>query len=202
MLRVTRSPGWTAVQGCSSTALRNASQTHRRGGEIQTRQDERELLAADARHEVDRPAVPLHDCRAAPQHLVAHAVPHPVVDDLEVVEVRHRERQRLAHGASHLDLGGEPAAEGAAIRDGGQRVLLRLAFERAAALAERVDQALLLLVGSIELPRALCHALLQVPAIVLEVLESAARPTRRAPPARRAVASGAGPRRSRRPDVE
>ena len=75
--------------------------------------------------------------------------------------------------ARHVDLGGEPAAEGAAIRDGGQRVLLRLAFQRAAALAERVYQALLLLVGAIELPRALCHPLLQVPAVVLEVLEGA-----------------------------
>jgi hypothetical protein len=158
MLRVTRSPGWTAVQGCSAPALRSASQ--RTVAVARSRpQDEREFLAADARHEVDRPAVPQHDCRAAPQYLVAHAVPHPVVDDLEVVEVCHCERQRLAHGARHVDLGGEPAAEGAAIRDGGQRVFLRLAFQGTAALAERVYQALLLLVGSIELPRALCHTL-------------------------------------------
>ena len=51
-------PGMDRGPGMQLDRAAQRLATHRRGGEIQTRQDERELFAADARHEVDRPAVP------------------------------------------------------------------------------------------------------------------------------------------------
>src|SRR5688572_1795965 len=59
-------PGMDRGPGVQLDGAAQCLATHRRGGEIQARQDERELLAADARHEVDRPAVPQHDGCAAP----------------------------------------------------------------------------------------------------------------------------------------
>src|SRR5688572_27897377 len=53
-------PGMDCGPGVQLDRAAQCLATHRRGGKIQPRQDERELLAADACHEVDRPAVPQH----------------------------------------------------------------------------------------------------------------------------------------------
>ena len=64
------------------------------------------------------------------QHLVAGDVTEPVVDALEVVDVDHHERQRLAgEPACALDLVGQALLEEAAIRQARQRVLDRLPLD-------------------------------------------------------------------------
>src|SRR5688572_33316548 len=50
-------PGMDCGPGVQLDRAAQCLATHRRGGKIQTGQDERELLAADACHEVDRKSV-------------------------------------------------------------------------------------------------------------------------------------------------
>ena len=108
-----------------------------------------------------------------PQRLIAHRVAELVVHDLEVIEIGDRDAERLADRERHFDLGREPLHEAAPVGDARQRIFLRLALQPQAALAQHRDQSFLLGVRLFELGGALRHALLEMPAIVLEVLESA-----------------------------
>ena len=89
------------------------------------RQDDRELLAADARDEVHRP----HGVEQGPgdrtDHLVAGAVAVAVVDALEVVDVEREQQRRLAAAGDAVDLARERQLEAAAVGDAGQRVAAR-----------------------------------------------------------------------------
>ena len=87
-------------------------------------QDQRELLTADARHQIADAAAATHDCRALLQRLISHRVAELVVHGLEAIEIRDCDAQWLTHRQRHIDLGREPLHEAATIGDAGQRVFL------------------------------------------------------------------------------
>ena len=137
-------------------------------------QDQRELFAADARHQVAvRGSCGASTAAHCRKRLIAHRVAELVVHGLEVIEIGDRNAERLADGERHFDLGREPLHEAAPVGDARQRILLRLALQPQAAFAQHGDQAFLLGVRLLELGRALGDALLEMPAIIFQVLEGA-----------------------------
>ena len=101
-----------------------------RAGERRAGQDDGELLAAVARHDVDlAPQLPLQDVGDLAQHLVTGEVAVRVVEALEVVEVEHEERQwrTVPLRLRHLLL--EPLVEVAVVVEPGETVGDRLQLE-------------------------------------------------------------------------
>ena len=115
-----------AAIGCRSVATIRSAIVCR----VAAFDEERELVAADARDDVGR----LHDLAQAfgdrSQQLVACGVPKAVVHRLEVVEVEVEERRRRAAAAL-----GEQALEPRAVPQAGERIRVRESLELVARLA-------------------------------------------------------------------
>ena len=102
------------------------------------RQQDRELLAAGARDRVAGAAVALEDRADAHERLVAGAVPEPVVDGLEVVEVADHDAERLVGTQRALDLGGQLLVEREPVVEARERVGVRRLGEAAHELRDPV----------------------------------------------------------------
>ena len=108
--------------------LDRAQQLVRDLGDVVARrvvQQHDELVAAEARHHVAR-AQACGDARGhGLQQAVADEVPQRIVDALEVVEVDEQQRQRRVGRARPLDLPAQPFHERHAVRQAGERVVVR-----------------------------------------------------------------------------
>ena len=98
-------------------------------------QDDRELLAAHAGHQVHGPNGLCDGARHGTDDVVAGAMAVGVVDGLEVVDVQHQQQGGLAGAGDAVDLAGQGHLEAAAVDEAGQRVL-------AGQVAQRVQHAL------------------------------------------------------------
>ncbi len=93
-----------ALTGVSLNTRRSTSATASAAGLSRSRQQDGELLAADAREEVDLAQTPAAHLPQMAERLVAAGVPVGVVDPLEVVEVQHHQRRLGAEAPHALDL--------------------------------------------------------------------------------------------------
>ena len=91
--------------------------------------DHAELLAAEAADDVRSAQRHTQEVGEVAQNLVADAVPVDVVDALEVVDVEHQDRDRVARTARARQLGAQALVEVAVVVEAGQRVGLRLVLE-------------------------------------------------------------------------
>jgi hypothetical protein len=85
-------------------------------------QEQRELVAADAREQLARPRVAAEPLRDRREHRVAGLVPVRVVDLLELVDVEHDERERRPLAMRPLDVLDEPLLQPAVVSEAGERV--------------------------------------------------------------------------------
>jgi hypothetical protein len=76
--------------------VQDALRHHR--GVVHVVHQQRELVAAQARHAVAGAQAPLQAPRQRHQHLVGAHVPHAVVDHLEAVQVQEDHREAVAPG--------------------------------------------------------------------------------------------------------
>ena len=93
------------------------------------RHDHRELLAAEAADDVARADERVRELGDRDEDLVADRVPADVVDALELVDVEHQERHRVAGTARAHQLRAETLVEVAVVVEAGERVGLRLVLE-------------------------------------------------------------------------
>ena len=91
--------------------------------------EQRELLAADARNGVEPALAPLEDVARLPERDVAAVVAIAVVDVLEVVEVADQHAERVAAAAGPLELEVEGLLEAAAVEEPGEHIGARRARE-------------------------------------------------------------------------
>ena len=104
-------------------------------GRARAREEDGELVAADAPDRVARPQRGAHRPRGPAELVVARPVAEPVVRALEVVEVDEEEADRRAGATGAAQLGVEALVEPAAVERAGERVGARDAREgRALAL--------------------------------------------------------------------
>jgi len=91
----------------------------------QERQDDREFIAPNSRHGVDRPDTGLHALGRLHENEVTDIVAARVVDQLEAVEVNVEERGATLSGARHRYRVLQPVAECGPVRQAGQVVMVR-----------------------------------------------------------------------------
>ncbi len=134
---VTVTPTLAVRKRCSPSSTTGGRSESARRSQIRSacassttsRQQDRELVAAEAGHQValaQNARQPLRDLGEQP---VAGRVPERVVDDLEVVEVDERDRNLTALSAAPLDRLAEPVHEDRAVRQVGEEVVLGAVFE-------------------------------------------------------------------------
>ncbi len=132
MLAVARREPFAVVTTASlRIATSSSSAIRARLALVDVRQDDRELVAAEARDGVGAPQTAAEDVGDGRDELVAGAVAERVVDVLEVVEV---EREHRAAGAVALrrgELAGELLLEAAAVEERGDRVVVGEVLELA-----------------------------------------------------------------------
>ena len=97
--------------------------------EVHLGQQDAEFFAAVAADDVRLPCQVLEQLGDVPQHLVADAMPVPVVDPLEVVDVDHDAGERVVVALRAAPLGFERGEEAAAVHAAGQRVGRRQRLE-------------------------------------------------------------------------
>src|ERR1051326_7125931 len=90
--------------------------------EVRVREDDRELVAAEAGEEVGRAQRLAHGAAELGEDDVADGVAERIVDLLEVVDVEHQERERQRVDAGALDLLRQLPAEVALVPDAGEVV--------------------------------------------------------------------------------
>ncbi|KMO35630.1 hypothetical protein VQ03_21505 [Methylobacterium tarhaniae] len=93
-------------------------------GLVDLRQEDRELVAAQARHHLPRPQHRRDPARQGLQQAVAHGVAVEVVDVLEPVEVEAHHRHPPPGGLRQRDLLVQAGAEGRPVRQAGQGVVV------------------------------------------------------------------------------
>ena len=86
------------------------------------REDDRELVAAEAGEEVGRAEGLAHGAAELGEDDVADGVPEAVVDLLEIVDIEHEQRERQRVDAGALDLLRQLTAEVALVPDAGEVV--------------------------------------------------------------------------------
>ena len=84
-------------------------------GPVGVAEDQRELLAADAREPVELASAGSQHTRQTYQDCVAHVASEAVVDLLEVVEVAHHDRDTAIGAPCALELQVEHLTEGLAV---------------------------------------------------------------------------------------
>lgn len=89
---------------------------------VRARHEQGELLAADAGHHVDPPALLSEHPREGEQGAIAEPVAEAIVESLEAVEIADQERERHAVAARALELGGEVLVKAAPVEETGERV--------------------------------------------------------------------------------
>lgn len=99
--------------------------------EARVRQERDELVAADAREHVLGAQAGAHAPRGIAQDDVSDRVPERVVDALEVVEVEQHRQQAAARAARARRFARQRGLERAAIREAGERIVMRLLLELA-----------------------------------------------------------------------
>jgi hypothetical protein len=85
-------------------------------------EDQREFLAADAGGGVGGPQVAAHDPPDLQQNGVPGGMPEAVVDPFEMVDVHHREAQRLGRVKVALHDAAQRLVEPAPVAEAGERV--------------------------------------------------------------------------------
>lgn len=90
---------------------------------LTTGQDDDELFAAETRDGVHRAYTNTQRPRDRLQNLVAGWMTMRVVDDLEMVDVKHQQQCGLARARDHFDLALQYVLEIAAVGQTGERVL-------------------------------------------------------------------------------
>ena len=112
------------VEGHRQPTDQPAELLGQRGGRVDVGlgQDQQELLATVAAHEIDRPDVLAERVGDPSQDQVAGGVAVRVVEPLEVVEVDHHDRQLVAEAGRPIDLGLERGQDRLAIEHAGQVV--------------------------------------------------------------------------------
>src|SRR6266545_5125665 len=95
-------------------------------GKLRTRQDEGDLLAAEACREIELPDGLREDRRDGAQDGVTRLVPVTIVDLLEVVDVGEHERQVRAEPPRVVELVVDALIEQAPVREAGKSVGMRL----------------------------------------------------------------------------
>ena len=100
-----------------------------RAVDVSCREDHRELLTADSADHVACAHGRAEGVGDLLEEVVADPVSVDVVDLLEVVEVEHHDRDRLARGRRAQELLPEPVMEGAVVVEAGQGVRLGLVLE-------------------------------------------------------------------------
>ena len=93
--------------------------------DVGDRQHDRELIATQARHRVGVPEHPAHPRRDALQDAIAGMMPQRVVDRLEAVEVEDQQRERGARAVGDAQRLRETIVQQQAVRQIGQRVVIR-----------------------------------------------------------------------------
>ena len=93
------------------------------------REDDCELLAADAADRVRAADDALEDLAEELEDAVTLAVAADVVDALEVVDVEHHQRDAVVRTARALELGAQPLVEVAVVVEARQRVGVRQVFQ-------------------------------------------------------------------------
>ena len=102
-----------------------------RRGVVGVRHQDAELLAAVAADQVARADGRLQRAGDEGERAVAGVVPLGVVDELEVIEVDHQDRDRMAVADAHRHLGRRQAHPGAPVEHAGEAVDGREALELA-----------------------------------------------------------------------
>ena len=129
----------------SSTASAQPFADLERRVDVGARQQQRELLAAVARRQIVVAGRGFLQQLADPaQADVAFDVAVAIVEQLEVVDVDHQQRDRATELAGALPFGGEPRVEAAPVGEAGQRVARRELLQVAvggAQLAARARRA-------------------------------------------------------------
>ena len=92
------------------------------GGRVRVGQDDRELVAAIARRDVAFPQGRTDLLGSPGQQPIAKEVAKPVVDQLEVVEVDHQDRQRRARALRTEQLFAQPLVQVAMVEVPGELV--------------------------------------------------------------------------------
>ena len=118
-----------------------------------------EFLAAIARRDVLVLDVLLHRQRHQAQHLVAGKVAEPVVEALEVVDVRHQQRQRLVLRRGFGDALGESGIEIFAVGERGERIGEAFGAHRLEIVLQLLDLLLRCFEPRLELLVARLHGL-------------------------------------------
>ena len=91
---------------------------------VGVRQQERELVATEPRHQVGRAQPVVEECRHLDQEVVADPVAEGVVDVLEVVQVEHQQGAARSVADTVVDVSGQVLVEAAAVGQPGERVVL------------------------------------------------------------------------------
>ena len=94
-------------------------------GADQMREQQRELVAAEAGHGVAVADARLHARRDGLQQLIADVVAERVVDDFEAIEVEEEDRQPAVIALRVRQRDGQAVLEQQAVRQAGQRVVIR-----------------------------------------------------------------------------
>ncbi len=94
------------------------------GGSVRLRRQDRELVAAEARHQLPGIEQAADPEREVAQHRVAGRVAEQVVDLLETVEVEAQHREPAAQGVGGAHLALEPRVEARAVGEAGERVVV------------------------------------------------------------------------------
>ena len=140
------------------------------------RQDDREFLAAVARGDVLALDVLLHRHGDEPQHLVAGEMAAGVVEILEMIDVGHHQRQRLARlGARRRSPASSVVVEILAVGERGERIGQALGADDFEIFLQLVD----LLLGGVQalLQRRGCSASISL-AVCTRLSTMARRPSR------------------------